>query len=181
MSDAPDTKIPRAELVLFYEEYRQRVFRFCRVRLRDEHLAADAHQEVFFRMARYGQAFRDVQNKEAWLFEVARNCCLDLFRRSRTQSNVQSSLKDLLACDPPLVHEEPQRELRDQVRRLWTHPKVDEADRRIMKLLCESWTTAEVAEALGVSPQAINQRKRRLARLAQALENAHDDDASYVH
>lgn len=173
--------LARGELVLLYEQYRQRVFRYCLLRLRDAELAAEAHQEVFLKMARSGQSFRDIRDKEAWLFEVARNCCLDLLRRGKTQSNLKAGLKDSFASEPPLAHDEPLHELRDQLRRLWSHPRVDETDRVLMKLLCESESAGEAAKVLGMSPQAVNQRRRRLARLAAELEADHEDGAPYVH
>jgi RNA polymerase sigma factor (sigma-70 family) len=174
-----DTQRGHAELVTFYEKHRLGIFRYCLSLLQDVELAKDVVQEAFLRVASAGPAFHAVEAPEAWLFEVARNCCMDVFRRGKTQRNLRVNLNEQVAVAPPRAHAEALHVVRDHVRRLWAHPDVDEVDRRLLTLLGENFPTAEIATALGMSPQAVNQRKRGLRRLVLELENG--DDASYMH
>ncbi|HET7130671.1 MAG TPA: RNA polymerase sigma factor [Gammaproteobacteria bacterium] len=55
------------------------VYRFARTLLRDEREAEDVVQETFLR---YWQQGAGVRKPREWLFKVARNACLDRFRKS---------------------------------------------------------------------------------------------------
>ncbi|HEX5046886.1 MAG TPA: RNA polymerase sigma factor [Gammaproteobacteria bacterium] len=55
------------------------VYRFARTLLRDEREAEDVVQETFLRYWQHGGG---VRKPREWLFKVARNACLDRFRRA---------------------------------------------------------------------------------------------------
>ena len=52
-------------------------------RVADPHLAEELLQEVFFRALRQGQAFCNLDNPRAWLFQVARNALVDHLRQAK--------------------------------------------------------------------------------------------------
>lgn len=60
------------------------LYGYCRSLIRDGHLAEDAVQETFLRT--YKSAAKiDPSKMQAWLFTVARRCCLEIIRkRQRT-------------------------------------------------------------------------------------------------
>lgn len=169
--------LERAEVVLYYERYRPGVFRYCKVFLRDADLAKDAMQDVFLKMARAGRSFGEVHDKEAWLFQVARRCCVDVFRRGKARASLANGLRESLVAAPPPPREAPLFEARDHVRHLWSHPDLDDVDRRLLELLCTEEATQEIALTLGMSPQAVNQRKRSLARLMLTLDEPQEKES----
>ena len=63
---------------------RPRVEAYCRRRLRNEHDAADAVQETFFKAWRKQDTWKGAGSIEAWVMAIARNVCTDIERqRSR--------------------------------------------------------------------------------------------------
>lgn len=64
-----------------YRRYGHLVLRRCRRILRDAHAAEDALQEVFVRLWKYGDSFREADSKVAWLYRVADRCCFDHLER----------------------------------------------------------------------------------------------------
>ncbi|MEY4544624.1 MAG: hypothetical protein RL685_819 [Pseudomonadota bacterium] len=179
--DTGDPRPADAELVLFWEKHRVGLLRYCLSLLRDTGLAEDVLHESFARLARAGLAFRDIENPEGWLFSVAKNCCISAFRRGKVQARLRSNLKDVHAAAPPITSDESLHDVREHLRRLWVHPAVDDIDRQLIELWFEERDTTAIADKLGMSPQAVNQRKRKLKQRAQELENRHEDDAPHVH
>src|SRR5207237_7805587 len=76
------------------EEYRResgRLRNFIRSRVPDESDADDILQEVFFELVEAARLMKPVEQVGAWLFRVARNRIIDLFRRRKTAAAVSPS------------------------------------------------------------------------------------------
>ena len=96
-------------------QYDRAVYRFARTLLRDAREAEDVVQETFLR---YWQQGGGVRKPRQWLFKVARNACLDRFRRSgRLVSHEQQALAEPRDERDPEWHYT-QRELEADVHRL---------------------------------------------------------------
>jgi RNA polymerase sigma-70 factor (ECF subfamily) len=65
------------EVTAAYRQYGHLVLRRCQRILRGDPAAEDALQEVFVRLWRYGDAFRQADSKLLWLYRVADRCCFD--------------------------------------------------------------------------------------------------------
>jgi RNA polymerase sigma-70 factor (ECF subfamily) len=63
--------------------YQAEVFRFAWHLTRDWSLAEDVTQETFLRTFRFMGGFRGDQRFGSWLFSIARNCAMDVLRRTR--------------------------------------------------------------------------------------------------
>jgi RNA polymerase sigma-70 factor, ECF subfamily len=74
--------VERDELGKLYERYGFLVHRRCRALLRNEADAADALQETFWRVQRYGRP-PGLREPLAWLYGVAANVCFDKGTRRR--------------------------------------------------------------------------------------------------
>jgi len=59
---------------------------FIRARIRDEAEAEDVLQEVFYELLEAVRLMKPIEQVSAWLFRVARNRIIDLFRRKRPRS-----------------------------------------------------------------------------------------------
>lgn len=71
---------------ILYNNYAQKVYRFCLRMLADTDLAEDAFQETFIRVYENRTSFRG-DNFAAWLFAIARNTCLNHIRSRRDQES----------------------------------------------------------------------------------------------
>lgn len=77
MADAAD----RERLTIWVREYGDGLHRYLRARVRDEHVAADLVQEVFFRAWRKRFLYQDRSQDRAYLFAIADRIACDHLRR----------------------------------------------------------------------------------------------------
>ncbi|MGH9713723.1 MAG: RNA polymerase sigma factor [Candidatus Acidiferrales bacterium] len=68
------------------ERERGRLRNFIRKRVRDEADAEDILQDVFYELVETYRLLKPVEQVGAWLFRVARNRIIDLFRKRKTGS-----------------------------------------------------------------------------------------------
>jgi len=68
------------------QEEKSRLLNFIRGRVRDESDAEDIFQEVFYEFLEANRLPEPIEQAGAWLFRVARNRIIDLFRKKRSQS-----------------------------------------------------------------------------------------------
>ena len=66
-----------------FERERPRLRRFIRQRLEDENDTDDVLQDVFLELVEAYRVFQPFEQVSAWLFRVARNRIIDLFRKKK--------------------------------------------------------------------------------------------------
>jgi RNA polymerase sigma-70 factor (ECF subfamily) len=149
-------------------QYDRAVYRFARTLLRDAREAEDVVQETFLR---YWQQGGDVRKPREWLYKVARNACLDRFRKSgRLVSHEQAAPAEPADNRDPEWHYE-QRELEADVLRLLD--TLPEPQRSLVVLFdLQGVDGAGCAAILGLSATQVKvylHRARR--RLREQLEH----------
>lgn len=75
------------------EEQYDKIYRYCYFRLKNQHLAEDITQETFLRGLE-SDSYEDAGRPLAYLYTIARNLCIDEFRRTHTEE-----LKEEIAED----------------------------------------------------------------------------------
>src|SRR2546423_7647509 len=75
---------------------RPRLRNFIRARVADARDAEDILQEVFFELVEAYRAMQPLEEVTAWLFRVAKNRIIDLFRRRKPEPLEDLGLEDLL-------------------------------------------------------------------------------------
>lgn len=166
-----------------YRAHYSRVLRLCRQLLQDTCEAEDVAQEVFLKLFRAQQSPHRSMAWGPWLTRVAVNACHDRQRsgwwrwwraprrgdRGKAMSDEVLSAAALLATrdEQPLTLEEEvlSREAR---RRIWqAFQELPSRQQEVFVLRYqEGWTTAAVADALGVSAGSV---KRHLFRAVRHL------------
>lgn len=66
------------------DEQYDKVYRFCYFKLKNQHLAEDITQETFLRFFE-SNSYKDTGRPLAYLYTVARNLCIDEFRKVHTE------------------------------------------------------------------------------------------------
>ena len=137
------------------EEYSNMLFRICLVVAGNEWDAQDVIQDVFCRYIEHAPDFRDKAHERAWLIKVAVNRCRDIHRfRIR---HPQAELDEISACC----------ELPEQSEVLAALINLPESLKSVICLhYIEGYKTAEIADILGISLNAV---KKRLERGRKAL------------
>jgi len=77
---------------LLYQEYNQKVYRFCLRLLEDTNAAQDAFQETFIKVFEHRKEFRG-GNFTAWLFTIARHTCLNYIRAKKEFETIDEALQ----------------------------------------------------------------------------------------
>lgn len=89
----PDPKrlrnVDSVEFERTVRSYRDRVYGFAVHFLGDRREAEDVTQDVFLRMWKHRSSL-EAQAVAGWLFRVARNACVDVYRRNRLQRVIES-------------------------------------------------------------------------------------------
>ena len=147
-----------------YSDYQTPILNYLYRLVGEASIAEDLAQETFTRAWRARARLVAVDNPRAWLYRIATNAARDHLRRRRLISwlpllSSDDHLNDTGFEDRSLAGE--------QVRRALLRLK---PDYRIPLVLytCQEFSVAEIATALGISPEAV---KQRLVRARQQLRD----------
>jgi RNA polymerase sigma-70 factor (ECF subfamily) len=153
------------ELADAYRRFGILVLRRCSRILRDRGEAEDALQDVFVKLWRHGDAFRQAESQVAWLYRVSDRCCFDrMARRPPLVSEASLIGREAAATGPDM-------EERDLVFRFLA--RFDDRLKQVAVLYyVDELTQEEIAQSLGCSRQTvwkklIQLRERAAARRAR--------------
>jgi RNA polymerase sigma-70 factor (ECF subfamily) len=155
--------VERDELGAIYERFGPLVRRRCQNILRDTSLAEDACQNVFVKVLRRGDAYRDAESKLGWLYRVADNCCFDMLRsrKSKRQMSLENA-PDLGADDSGY---ERVNERRHAIALLAGMSKG--LQQIAVMHYIDELSQGEIGEALGWSRQTVNAKLAKIRELAR--------------
>lgn len=150
-----------------YSKYFPAVLLYCRQKLGDQEEAFDITQDVFVKAATRLQNLRIPETFAAWLFQIARNSCLDqLHLRKRQFLALCPTHYELKQEEEPEVEERMAFDL--QMEKLLN--ALDQLDENARKLLTakyiEKQSIKDIARLLNIKESAV---KMRLARTRQKL------------
>lgn len=156
-----------------FDRYYDELFAFADRMLGDGAAAADAVQEAFVRVLRYGDSFQGRSSFRTWILRVLRNVCLDLIRARRQRLEVAEVLPPPKPASPPT---EPDPRIPRLRRALDDLP----ATRREVLVLrrFHGLSYAEIADLCGITEGAARVRAHRaLKQLKRELApTGHDDE-----
>lgn len=163
----------RASLERLLERHERRVYRFGLKMCRDPEAAKDVLQETLIAAARTVKDFRGASSASTWLYAIARSFCIKQRRRSKFAPEHEESIDTAGAGREVLEIADPARAQDDvlsgrQVERALEKAiaELDPMYREILLLRdVEGLSASEVAEAVGVSVEAVKSRLHR-ARVA---------------
>lgn len=88
-----------------YVRRKSEVYTFClRMLGGDADAASDAFQEVFIKVYEKGDTFRDGTNVMGWLYMIARNTCLNVYRAMKPNETIENH-QSLMSHDRTLAPE----------------------------------------------------------------------------
>jgi RNA polymerase sigma-70 factor (ECF subfamily) len=162
----------RESLETLLERHQTQVYRFGMKMCRNPEDAKDVLQETMLAAARTARDFRGDSRVSTWLFAIARSFCIKKRRRTKFAPKEQVSLDEPSAGGPDVAADvlapdeaASSRELGVALDRAFG--ELDPPQREVLILRdVEGLTAPEVAEALGLSVEAV---KSRLHRARAAL------------
>ena len=72
---------------LLFERYNKRIFNFLARMTMDRMLAEDLSQNVFLRMIKYRQSYREGARFQSWIYQIARNVFADHYHGEKNKYN----------------------------------------------------------------------------------------------
>lgn len=75
------------------DEHYDKVYRYCYFKVKNQHLAEDITQETFLRFFE-SNSYKDTGRPLAYLYTVARNLCIDEFRKVHTEELKEEILQN---------------------------------------------------------------------------------------
>jgi len=156
------------------DEWVPRVYRFALRLCQDCHMAEDLTQETILRAWRQRNQLRTPASMRIWLFRIASNLWRDRLRRNRSpiaQASSLDSSEPTRRCLPDKLASE-KDELKQALAALDSLPA---RQREVLYLnTCEEMTSAEIAELLEISRDAVKANlslaRKRMRELVRETE-----------
>jgi len=143
-----------------------RLRKFIRSRVADDATADDLLQDVFLKISRRGDDWKNAGHLEGWLFRVARNAIVDYYRTKRHNVEIEDIHADENFADPE-CYEDLKASFRRMVNELPRHYR-----EAIVLTEFEGLSQIELAERLGISVSGAKSRVQRARRhLRKMLED----------
>ena len=152
-------------------EYQARVFAVAVYYLKDREEATDVTQEVFIKVYNRLESFRNEQDSFLpWLLSIARNACIDRFRKQK----LEQRLGDELSQQGDLSAPGPEQFLQEEQHRALIYAALDEFSQRNRDVVLlkdiQGLKISEVAEILNMSEGTVKSRSNRArVKLAKIL------------
>jgi RNA polymerase sigma-70 factor (ECF subfamily) len=162
----------RRALETLLERHQAQVYRFGVRMCRDPEDAKDVLQDTLLAMARGVRDFRGASSISTWLYTIARSFCIKKRRRSKFAPDEERSLGGALAAEakhPADPGRSPDEALAGKQVATALEQAIGALEPMYREVLllrdAEGLTAPEVAEILGLTPQAVKSRLHR-ARLS---------------
>lgn len=148
-----------------YDEHFDAIYWYCRNRLDDAETAEDAASTIFTRALAAGPRYHDPRLR-SWLFTIAHNVVINLYRASRPQAPLEAAaaLPDpVMRLEDAVVADEERRLLLDALRQL------PPDQRQVVELRMAGLTGPEIARIMRRSHGAIKMLQLRAFAQLRAL------------
>lgn len=161
----------REPLATLFDRHYDELFAFADRFLGDPDAAADAVQETFLRVLRYGGSYAGRSSVRAWMLRVARNACLDHLDRRKRRREARGELPPPEPAPPPETPDPRLARLRDALGAL------PDTQREVLVLRrFHDLSYAEIGELCDISEGAARVRAHRaLKRLRRELSTTTEE------
>jgi RNA polymerase sigma factor (sigma-70 family) len=148
-----------------FNRYSQKIYLACLAFFNDSGRAEDATQETFLRAYQNKDRFHE-GDYLGWLHRIARNVCIDQWRRKRPEVSVDGLEEE---SSVELASPVPDANLQSAVQQMYKEiAKLPTAQRRCLELKIEGYSYEETAAKTGLAVEAVRshlQNGRRTLRL----------------
>jgi len=136
-----------------FTRYRKKVYFACRAFHENGDAAEDATQETFLRVYERIHQFYE-GNFSAWLMKIAKNICIDGWRKKRAQGEgAESDLEDNVIVDSSQIGAS---DLRLSVEQVWQEMKLLPKEQRLcLEMKIQGYSYEETAQRMGLTIEAV--------------------------
>jgi RNA polymerase sigma factor (sigma-70 family) len=135
-----------------FTRHRRRVYFACRAFYSDGGAAEDATQETFLRAYEKMHLF-DGRDFGGWLMRIARNICIDQWRKRRSEVEIGGTDASETHSEPTTI---PRYDLQLTIDRVWQEMRsLAPEQRRCLEMKIEGYSYEETAARTGLSLEAV--------------------------
>lgn len=158
-----------------YENYADAIFRHCALRTGDRDVGKDIMQDAFLKTWEYLNKGQEVENMRAFLYKVANNLLMDLFRRNKRRTVTSLETLQEEGFDIPDKAPTPAR-IFEATQVMDTVSQIEEPYRTaVVMRFVDDLQPREIADLLEVSPNVASVRIHRgLKLLEDILKGRHE-------
>ena len=143
------------------EDYGQDVYKMAYLYLKDQQLAEDVFQEVFYKVMKHYHKFESLSSEKTWLIRITINTCKDLLRtnwlrRVTTFGTLEEQTQTQYEKPFNMIEEESNNELYKLIMKL--SPKYKEV---ILLFYYEEFSYDEMAQILNIPKGTVQSRLAR--------------------
>lgn len=160
--------------MVLYDQHSDAIYRFILFKISDRDLAWDLTQDCFMKAWHYfSLKEREIANKKAFLYTVARNLVIDHWRQKEKTATVDIDLVAHTIEDGNDLHKKTvvQDEIRSLMKLLDELP--EESKNILLLRYAEELTFDEIAKATGKSNVAVRVQTHRAMKRLKALAQKH--------
>ena len=164
------------KLGALFERYHVPLFDFLSRTTGDRAAAEDLVQDVFVRILKYRQTYRDGGRFETWVFRIARNAKADHFRSRRNIEPLREEDFEVASSTPGPAQEFERAQQTTQVRRALM--RLDDETRDLLVLArYQGMSYDRIGALLDIQANAVKVRVHRaLKELRAVFERLEDED-----
>lgn len=164
-----DTDAEKQKFIIFYEQYRKLMFYIAKEILKDNHLAEDAVQEAFLRIAKNFHKTGTVTSHETKAFAViiTRNVAIDIYNKEKKITKINQYLSESIETETDdFTKKTSYKKLLGYILEL------PEIYRDVLYLnLVYDYQFNEIANLLGISTENARKRAQRGKKILQEKIN----------
>ena len=164
-----DTDAEKQKFIIFYEQYRKLMFYIAKEILKDNHLAEDAVQEAFLRIAKNFHKTGTVTSHETKAFAViiTRNVAIDIYNKEKKITKINQYLSESIETETDDFTE------KTSYKKLLGYIlELPEIYRDVLYLnLVYDYQFNEIANLLGISTENARKRVQRGKKILQEKIN----------
>lgn len=162
------------------EELYDKLLRYCYSRTHDKYLAEDIVQDTFVRFYS-NHTYKDTGKELAYLYTIARNLCIDSYRRPTT-IDIETVAAEV---ENAVGHENESDTIVDRLAIEQSMDQLDEEDRELLMLKYnQGLSAADIGEIVGMSRWAVHRRlQKSLKILKEQMErgSVHERQTTKKH
>lgn len=154
------------QFVAFVTEYKQIIYKACYIYATDSDNLNDLYQEVVINLWKSFSRFRGECKASTWVYRIALNTCISLFRKSSKNPPVIPITVDL---ESAFADEESKTaQLRELYRMI---NKLGKLERALILLWLEERNHQEIADILGISKSNVAVKLFRVREKLKTMSN----------
>lgn len=152
---------------LFHQHY-NKVLRLCRGYFNgDTDMASDATQEVFIKVWKNLDSFRNESTISTWIFRISVNTCLMYLRKKSTKKEINTTLFPHIETDIYTT------EIEEKMNKMYACIQtLEETNKMIILMVLENLEYNEIAKVIGINEETLRVRIHRIKNsLTKCVQN----------